>query len=65
MKPPKLGVHLVGKHFIRFIISAEDGTYWTGGGWSPHRGKSLLYAHIEVVQADLHRIKRSRRKPRF
>ncbi len=67
MKPrlPKLGVHLIGKHFVRFIIAAEDKTYWTGRGWSSDRAKALLYAHIDVVQADLRRIKQNRRKPKL
>lgn len=61
-RPSKLGVQMVGRQFIRFIIAADDGTHWTGGGWSQHRSEAMLYAHVGVVQTDLRILKRNRRK---
>ena len=65
MKPklPKIGVQITGRQFLRFILAADDGTYWTGTEWSPNRREALLYSHIEFVRADLRTLKRNRRKP--
>ena len=63
MKPPKLGVQIVGHRFIRFIIGCNDGTYWTGTEWTPQRHKALLYAHLDVVRTDFRKLKRNRRNP--
>jgi hypothetical protein len=61
---PKLGVQLVGKHFLRFIIANDLQEYYTDSSeWSPNRRDALLYAHIELVRFDLRRLKRNRRKP--
>jgi len=62
-RSPKIGIQLVGRQFLRFVISADDGTYWTGSEWSANRRDALLYYHIELVRSDLRKLKRNRRKP--
>ena len=52
----------VGTQFLRFIIGCEDGTFWTGTEWTRQRSKAMLYAHLEIVRADIRMLKR-RRKP--
>lgn len=61
---PRLGVQITGRQFLRFILAREDGTYWTGSGWSDNRSHALLYFHIELIREDLRKLKRNRRKPR-
>jgi len=60
---PQLGVQLVGKHFLRFIIANDLQEYFTGTEWSRNRREALLYAHIELVRSDLRKLKRNRRNP--
>lgn len=61
-RSPQIGVQIVGRRFIRFVIGDDQGQYWTGGGWSPDRSHALLYADLDLVRADLKKLKKNRRK---
>jgi hypothetical protein len=53
---PEINVQMFGRRWLRFILAKDDGTYWTGQGWTPHRRRALLYYHLRVVQKDRRRL---------
>jgi hypothetical protein len=58
---PKLGVQIVGRQFLRFLIANDRQEYWTGADWSPDRAKALIYAHLHLIRSDLRKLKRNRK----
>ena len=61
-KRTKIGVQIVGTRWLRFIIANERQRVWTGERWSDRRSDALLYAHVEVVRADVKNLKRQLRE---
>ncbi len=61
-KSSQLGVQIVGTRWLRFIIANGRKQVWTGHGWSDRRGDALLYAHVDVVRADVKNLKRQLRQ---
>lgn len=43
-----------GTHLARrYLIKAENGTYWTGEEWSPKKAKALVYADHKSAAQDI------------
>ena len=61
-RPSQIGVQIVGTRWLRFIIANERQQVWTGEGWSDRRSDALLYAHVDVVRADVKNLKRQLRQ---
>jgi hypothetical protein len=58
----KLGVQILTSQFPRFVIARSDGQYWDGSGWMSGRRHAIVYAHLDLVRADLRMLKRQLRK---
>ena len=61
---PKIGVHLVGHVWPRFILARSDRHYWTGNEWTPHRHKALLYYHVNLIEEDRRKLLAAQRRDR-
>jgi hypothetical protein len=61
-RPFQIGVQIVGTRWLRFIIANQRQQVWTGNGWSDRRSDALLYAHVDVVRADVKNLKRQLRQ---
>ncbi len=61
-KRPKIGVQIVGTRWLRFIIANQRQQVWTGEEWSNRRSDALLYAHVDMVRADVKNLKRQPRQ---
>jgi hypothetical protein len=51
-----LRVRQVGDQFPRYIVACENGTFWTGSGWSPKVKDALKYASLPVIRDDWKRL---------
>jgi hypothetical protein len=61
-KKSSIGVQIVGTRWLRFIIANERRQVWTGSRWSDRRSDALVYAHIELVRADVSNLRRQLRQ---
>jgi len=59
---PKIVVQIVATRWLRFIIANQCRQVWTGEGWSDLHSDALLYAHVDVVRADVKNLKRQCRQ---
>ena len=65
MRPPQLpeiNVQMFGHKFLRFVLTNDQGHFWTGDGWNPKSGAALLYYHLKLVQQDRRKLRKQRRR---
>lgn len=60
-KRPQIGVHIVGTRWLRFLIANDRQQVWTGTQWSHRRREAMLYAHVEIIRRDMHRLQKQSR----
>ncbi len=60
-KNPKIGVQIACTRWLRFVITNDADQFWTGTDWADRSG-ALLYAHVDLVRADVKRLRRGHRK---
>ncbi len=58
---PKIVIQIACTRWLRFRIANDAGQFWTGNDWADRRSGALLYAHAEVVSADVKKLKRQLR----
>jgi hypothetical protein len=61
-KRPKIVVQIACTRWLRFRIANDAGQFWTGTAWADCRSGALLYAHAEVVRADVKKLNRQLRE---
>ena len=57
-KLPKIEMRIINVTFPRFVI-VDRRRYWTGRGWSRKLRDALLYAHADLLQNDIEKLKKN------
>jgi hypothetical protein len=60
-KNPKISIQIACTRWLRFVITNDADQFWTGTDWADRSG-ALLYAHAELVRADVGKLKRQMRE---
>lgn len=52
-RPLKTGVSIVGEIHPRYVVVNNRKEFWDGTAWTTEYRKALIYAHANLVQADV------------
>lgn len=58
-RPLKIEMRIINVTFPRFVIVDGRGRHWTGKAWSRQLRRALLYAHADLLRADIEMLKKN------